>query len=299
MFKNKATERAIAWIKKNPDRFKRNQKRYRDKKKLSMTEEERNRLKEKQREQSKTDKYKLRSSNYSRNKRLTEDPESRKTRLERKRKWDIKNKEYCKQYRKERYAIIYPINREKILNDMRNKNINNRIEVLYWYSDGKIKCNRCEEAHYEFLAVDHINNNGYEHRKSGALKKYGNNICKFLIKNNFPEGYQILCHNCNQIKRTECHPPKNTACTRHHGKYRKSMLEKYSNGNVKCKYCGTTDDRCLTFHHVDNDGSKERKKIGNKSIVSYLYHNDIPLNKIEVLCQNCNQSLGWYGYLPS
>jgi len=161
-----------------------------------------------------------------------------------------------------------------------------------------MKCGVCGEIHYEFLAVDHMNNNGYTHKKYGILRKYSNNICKYLIKNDFPEGYQILCHNCNTIKRSECKPSKNTADVRYRRKYRKLMLEKYSRGRVKCKCCGITDDRCLTFHHVNNDGASERKKMGSSNIASYLSHNNIPLTEIDVLCQNCNCSLGFYGYLP-
>ena len=56
------------------------------------------------------------------------------------------------------------------------------------------KCACCGESRYEFLAIDHINGDGNEHRK-----KIGNGSCivGWLIKNNFPEGFRILCHNCN------------------------------------------------------------------------------------------------------
>jgi 5-methylcytosine-specific restriction endonuclease McrA len=76
------------------------------------------------------------------------------------------------------------------------------------------------------------------------------------------------------------------------------MLNKYSHNDIKCKYCGIRDEKCLTFHHVHGGGMKEQRDIGYRSLVEYLYHNDIPLTDIEVVCQNCNKSMGHYGYLP-
>ena len=46
------------------------------------------------------------------------------------------------------------------------------------------------------LTVDHINNDGVAHRKK--IKK--RNIYQWLTKNNFPEGFQTLCMNCNFAK---------------------------------------------------------------------------------------------------
>ena len=49
---------------------------------------------------------------------------------------------------------------------------------------------------YEFLSIDHINNDGAAHRR-----KLGSNyIYSWLIQTNFPEGFQVLCHNCNLAK---------------------------------------------------------------------------------------------------
>jgi len=57
-------------------------------------------------------------------------------------------------------------------------------------------CACCGETIFEFLTIDHINNNGAEHRrKIGRSETY-----KWLIENNFPEGFQILCMNCNSAK---------------------------------------------------------------------------------------------------
>jgi hypothetical protein len=55
-----------------------------------------------------------------------------------------------------------------------------------------------------FLSIDHVHGGGREHRKEiggGGHKTY-----KWLKDHNYPDGFQVLCHNCNQAKgmRGEC-----------------------------------------------------------------------------------------------
>jgi hypothetical protein len=303
MYKNIKVERAMQWIKDNPDKFKENQKRYRDKRKSEMTEEEHQELLLKSRIQNKKwrdehpEEVKEKKCLYSA-KRRKFDPIYREKLLQRKRDWDLRNKKHNREYANNRYRNNDVV-REKHSIRSKNKQVNERLETIYWYSNGEMKCNICGNTHYEFLAIDHIDNNGYIHRQSGELKRYSNDLSKYLIANNFPEGYQILCHNCNQIKRIESLPFKNNPSTKYRRKERHIVLLKYSNNNIKCKYCGETDERCLTLHHVHGGGMKEKRDIGYYSLTSYLYKNDVPLTDIEVLCQNCNKSLGHYGYLPS
>ena len=58
------------------------------------------------------------------------------------------------------------------------------------------KCACCGEKQVEFLAIDHINNDGAKHRREVGSR----NISTWLIANKFPLGFQILCHNCNYAK---------------------------------------------------------------------------------------------------
>lgn len=57
-------------------------------------------------------------------------------------------------------------------------------------------CVCCGETELAFLTIDHINGYGTQHRK-----KIGTSIYKWLVQNNFPEGFQTLCWNCNWGKR--------------------------------------------------------------------------------------------------
>ena len=63
------------------------------------------------------------------------------------------------------------------------------------------KCVCCGETEEKFLTIDHINNDGLEHRKELGGTGSGSIIISWLIKNNFPENIiQILCYNCNMSK---------------------------------------------------------------------------------------------------
>ena len=70
-----------------------------------------------------------------------------------------------------------------------------RLDAFNHYGGAICAC--CGETQYEFLALDHINGGGGEHRRSIGG---GTNLYSWLKKNNYPEGFQVLCHNCNMAK---------------------------------------------------------------------------------------------------
>lgn len=83
-----------------------------------------------------------------------------------------------------------------------------RYAVLSYYSKGdKPVCARCPTSDIRVLAIDHIYNDGAKERRMlGKGNKRGSPsmvIYKWIIENNFPPRYQILCHNCNFLKRLE------------------------------------------------------------------------------------------------
>jgi len=87
----------------------------------------------------------------------------------------------------------------------RKRELKLKIEVFTHYSNGIPKCACCNENIIEFLALDHINNNGAEDRKKGL---HGAVMYRYVRKNNYPEGFQVLCHNCNQARGQD----KNNIC---------------------------------------------------------------------------------------
>ncbi len=68
-----------------------------------------------------------------------------------------------------------------------------RLKALQHYSGSETpSCLCCGEAELGFLQIDHIRNGGTKHRKSLTVF-----LWRWLEKNNYPEGFRVLCANCN------------------------------------------------------------------------------------------------------
>jgi len=69
-----------------------------------------------------------------------------------------------------------------------------RLEVLICYGGDPPQCECCDEDKLEFLTIDHIAGNGNKQRKDdpSSIKIYS-----WLKRNDFPQGYRVLCMNCN------------------------------------------------------------------------------------------------------
>jgi hypothetical protein len=73
-----------------------------------------------------------------------------------------------------------------------------RIQVFTHYGGNPPKCACCGESRIEFLTIDHINNDGAnQRRRIWGQKVSGFGFYAWLVRMNFPEGYQVLCFNCN------------------------------------------------------------------------------------------------------
>lgn len=101
---------------------------------------------------------------------------------------------YCMQCEKE----YHEQNRHKYLDkkneDGRKNRVALRLRVLKNYSGAeKPFCQCCGESYLEFLSLDHIHGGGRKQKK-----EIGNHLYKWVEKNNYPEGFRVLCHNCNQ-----------------------------------------------------------------------------------------------------
>lgn len=73
-------------------------------------------------------------------------------------------------------------------------------KVIEHYSNETMQCADCGISDIRVLSIDHISGGGNKHRKKIG-KNSGLEFWQWLIKNNFPEGYQVLCMNCQWIKR--------------------------------------------------------------------------------------------------
>jgi len=74
-----------------------------------------------------------------------------------------------------------------------NKDI--RAQILEHYG---AKCACCGKLQALFLDVDHIENDGAQHRRSISREGFsGPSFYCWLLRNHFPAGFQLLCRNCN------------------------------------------------------------------------------------------------------
>ncbi len=76
----------------------------------------------------------------------------------------------------------------------RNRHLNIKLAVLCNYG---MKCSRCGIDDPDVLNIDHINQDGSKHRKKVLGNGGPNKMYRWLINNNFPDGYRTLCFNCN------------------------------------------------------------------------------------------------------
>lgn len=58
-------------------------------------------------------------------------------------------------------------------------------------------CACCGETLFEFLTLDHIENDGAAHRRELKANGRSERIYNDLIARGFPTGFRILCFNCN------------------------------------------------------------------------------------------------------
>jgi len=75
--------------------------------------------------------------------------------------------------------------------------------VLGHYSNQTFQCACCGESEQDFLVIDHIvNGQGNQHRRAifCQTNARGYRMHRWLVKNSFPEGFQVLCANCNSSK---------------------------------------------------------------------------------------------------
>lgn len=115
--------------------------------------------------------------------------------------WTELRRPYLKKYHadnaeilKERYRGRYKKN--KALMNAAGKRHYKKLQQIVFNHYGN-QCACCGEAERSFLALDHVNNDGAQHRRElGA----GHVLFRWIIENNFPDTIQLLCHNCNMGK---------------------------------------------------------------------------------------------------
>lgn len=96
----------------------------------------------------------------------------------------LKQKEWRQKHKKECAERARRIKQEK------------KRKVLTHYGHGRLACVECGESRLVCLSIDHINGGGTQHKKTMRTSMYS-----YLVKKEFPDGYQTLCMNCQFVKR--------------------------------------------------------------------------------------------------
>lgn len=68
---------------------------------------------------------------------------------------------------------------------------------IYAHYGSSCKC--CNEATMLFLSIDHVNNDGHKDKTNGK-RPGGRDLYNKIIREGYPNTYQILCMNCNHGK---------------------------------------------------------------------------------------------------
>jgi len=150
------------WVKRNPEKHREIQRRYR----------ERNRLKCR--------------GYYLRNRQRI---------LARSKAWRERNKQWVLVHDRARHWA----DRERNAAQQRARVTNVRLMVMMHYSPD-LRCQRCGFSDIRALSIDHVKGGGTRLRR---VQGTGSNLARWLMKNNYPAGYQVLCMNCQFVKRYE------------------------------------------------------------------------------------------------
>lgn len=139
----------------------------------------------------------------------------------------------------------------------------------------KIRCSECLEP------LDESMFHQQREKKSGRQA-----ICKLCMLD-YQEKYRDIESQSGCLTRSQI--------TR--WRLRSEALKHYGGDNPSCKCCGESFYELLSIDHINGGGAAHRKEIGQGSIYSWLKRNNYP-EGFRVLCHNCNQAIGHYGYCP-
>ena len=256
--------------------------------------------------------YHRQAAYYERNKALVAErrrkyrEENKELMLEREQQTRQRNRATAAAYREENkvkqqeYRKEYNITNKESLNvKCRERGRRLKLDALTHYGPGKLlKCTHCNETNLTILQIDHINGGGKAHARS----LNSSTIYYWLKTNNYPDGFQTLCANCNLIKEIEkCRANRKSTNNRQHAHYDQLKLDvfsAYSGGSPKCANESCLEHHnprfdCLTLDHINGDGATHRKAGGGsgRKLYTELRRLDYPPG-YQILCSNCNIAKG-------
>lgn len=187
----------------------------------------------------------------------------------------------------------YAANKEKVSTQAAALNVGLRSAALDAYGR---ECACCGESIERFLTIDHVNDDGAEHRK-----EIGKSLYRWLKTHSYPEGFRVLCSSCNAgryINGGNCpHSAPVQEPSSHEQRYRRKLkAETFDVYGGKCACCEEAEITFLCIDHINNDGASHRREVGHTlaSMCRWLRDRGYP-DGYQVLCFNCNDGKHWNG----
>jgi len=75
----------------------------------------------------------------------------------------------------------------------------NKNAVINVLTNGEGTCRWCGQGDIDVLTVDHVLGGGTRHRNM-IKSRNGQSLYSWIIRNDYPDGFQVLCANCNLKK---------------------------------------------------------------------------------------------------
>lgn len=202
-----------------------------------------------------------------------------------------------------------------------------REKVLAHYSPSSPPCCSCPGCGtLEHLTIDHVVGGGSAHRREvlGRSNPGSRDFYRWLIRQGFPAGYQVLCQSCNSSKgrsqqcaldhyaaassksRIDRNQKDRQAGAGYQRKRDRHYYEivrernRHYHGIVLAHYSPFSPPRCaccavtgkLTIDHISGGGKRHRKKVHSGApFWHWLVAEGFP-EGFQVLCMPCNQSKG-------
>ena len=163
-------------------------------------------------------------------------------------------------------------------------------------------CNCCGEDQIDFLTIDHI----IPRLRKGDVP-CGPDLYREIKHEGYPEGYQVLCFNCNSGKGTKTVCSHKTQTSVELDPIRKEIVGHYSKNSFQCNCCGEDKIDFLTIDHIEGkkqmDSDKNlvslgyNSKMSSYSLYKWIINNNFP-DGFQILCTNCNCAKGVFGICP-
>jgi hypothetical protein len=181
----------------------------------------------------------------------------------------------------------------------KQKRASRRLRDAAFEAYGGAHCADCDEREPHFLTIEHTHGGGSIHLRSMRERGIGGGLYWWLRHNRYPDGFEVLCMNCNIARHRKMLQSTIDSQSQDDGRSRRrevarnyarrlrvAAVEAYGG---RCECCAETRPHLLTLDHVNGRGNEHRRqlKFGPPGLALWLRRQGYPTG-FQVLCYNCN-----------